>query len=73
MGTARYDSVADFYIEGWPDYYGDPVSTSLLSVLGPVEGLGVLDVACGHGRLTREIARRGASHVCRLHVVHSER
>lgn len=68
MGTARYDSVADFYIEGWPDHYGDPVSTALLWVLGPVEGLGVLDVACGHGRLTREIARRGASRVCGLDI-----
>jgi len=30
-------------------------------MLGPVTGLRVLDVACGHGRITRELARRGAS------------
>lgn len=30
-------------------------------MLGPVAGLQVLDVACGHGRMTRELARRGAS------------
>jgi 2-polyprenyl-3-methyl-5-hydroxy-6-metoxy-1,4-benzoquinol methylase len=29
-------------------------------VLGPVSGLRVLDIACGHGRFTRALARRGA-------------
>ena len=68
MNTARYDSVAEFYIDGWPDDYSDAVSSSLLSVLGPAAGRKVLDVACGHGRLTREIARRGASQVCGLDI-----
>jgi SAM-dependent methyltransferase len=59
MPTARYDAVADFYVTEF-DSPDDAVSTALLSLLGPVTGLRVLDVACGHGRLTRELARRGA-------------
>jgi 2-polyprenyl-3-methyl-5-hydroxy-6-metoxy-1,4-benzoquinol methylase len=60
MVQARYDAVADFYIEGF-NSIGDPASLALLDLLGPVTGLQVLDVACGHGRITRELARRGAS------------
>jgi SAM-dependent methyltransferase len=58
--TARYDSVAEFYQSGWRDSYGDPVSVALFDLLGPVRGARVLDLACGHGRITRELARRGA-------------
>jgi 2-polyprenyl-3-methyl-5-hydroxy-6-metoxy-1,4-benzoquinol methylase len=36
------------------------VSAALLAAVGPVDGLRALDVACGHGRMTRELARRGA-------------
>ena len=32
----------------------------MLDLLGSPAGLRVLDLACGHGRLTRELARRGA-------------
>lgn len=60
MARARYDEAADFYVDGWADTYDDPASQALLSVLGSVEGLSVLDAACGHGRYTREILRRGA-------------
>ena len=60
MVQARYDAVADFYIKGF-DSIDDPASKALLDLLGPVAGLQVLDVACGHGRITRELARRGAS------------
>src|ERR1700734_3731665 len=60
MVQARYDAVAQFYIEGF-DSIDDPASRALLDLLGPVAGLQVLDVACGHGRMTRELARRGAS------------
>jgi 2-polyprenyl-3-methyl-5-hydroxy-6-metoxy-1,4-benzoquinol methylase len=59
MVLSRYDAVADFYISGF-DATDDPASAALLDVLGPVAGLRVLDVACGHGRITRELARRGA-------------
>ncbi|MEP7024764.1 MAG: class I SAM-dependent methyltransferase [Actinomycetota bacterium] len=59
MAQARYDAVADFYADGF-DAIGDPASVALLDLLGPVCGLHVLDVACGHGRITRELARRGA-------------
>jgi SAM-dependent methyltransferase len=58
---ARYDAVADFYAAGWTDDLGDPVSSCLLELTGAVTGRRVLDVACGHGRVSRELARRGAS------------
>jgi 2-polyprenyl-3-methyl-5-hydroxy-6-metoxy-1,4-benzoquinol methylase len=60
MVQARYDAVADFYIDGF-DSIDDPASRALLDLLGPIAGLQILDVACGHGRITRELARRGAS------------
>ena len=59
MTQARYDAVADFYTSGF-DSTDDPATRALLDLLGPVAGLRVLDVACGHGRITRELARRGA-------------
>src|ERR1700685_2364479 len=59
MAQVRYDAVAEFYIEGF-DSMDDPASRALMHLLGPVAGLQVLDVACGHGRITRELARRGA-------------
>jgi SAM-dependent methyltransferase len=59
MSIARYDAVADFYVAGNASI-DDSVSVALLDLLGPVTGTRVLDVACGHGRITRELARRGA-------------
>ncbi len=61
MAHARYDDVADFYEAGWTDSYADSVSTALFDLLGPVSGQRLLDVASGHGRITRELARRGAT------------
>ncbi|GAA0481666.1 hypothetical protein Ade02nite_57170 [Paractinoplanes deccanensis] len=59
MVMARYDAVADFYDAGFSDP-DDPVLRSLLELAGPVSGLRVLDLACGHGRVSRELAARGA-------------
>lgn len=59
MTGARYDAVADFYEAGFSDPT-DPIVMALLDHLGPLTGLRVLDIACGHGRVTRELARRGA-------------
>ena len=59
MTEARYDAVADFYTAAF-DVIDDPASEALLSLLGPPAGRRVADVACGHGRITRELARRGA-------------
>ena len=59
MPEARYDAIADFYAAAF-DEIDDPASTALLDLLGPPAGLRVLDIACGHGRITRELARRGA-------------
>jgi len=59
MHQARYDAIADFYAAAF-DSTADSVSQTLLSLLGPVTGLRILDIACGHGRIAREIARSGA-------------
>lgn len=58
---ARYDDVAEYYASGWTDDLTDPVSVSLFELLGDVAGQRVLDVACGHGRISRGLARKGAS------------
>jgi SAM-dependent methyltransferase len=60
MTVARYDAAADFYVAGF-DSTDDLVSLTLLGLIGPVAGHRVLDIACGHGRITRELARRGAA------------
>lgn len=58
--TARYDAVADSYASGPDRYDGSAVST-LLDLIGSEVGGRALDVACGHGLLARELARRGAT------------
>jgi ubiquinone/menaquinone biosynthesis C-methylase UbiE len=58
--VARYDEIADFYVAGWSDTLDDSVSACLFGLLGPVAGLRVLEIACGHGRISRKLARQGA-------------
>jgi SAM-dependent methyltransferase len=65
---ARYDAVADFYAAGWPDELDDAVSRCLLGLAGSVAGQRVLEVACGHGRIARELARRDAAAVVGIDV-----
>jgi SAM-dependent methyltransferase len=60
MRVSRYDKVAGFYDAGFSDP-DDPVLTALLNLLGPLRGRRVLDLACGHGRVAREVARLGAT------------
>jgi SAM-dependent methyltransferase len=60
LQPARYDQVADFYEQFAPDLYADPPMLALLQLIGDAAGLRLLDLACGHGRLARELARRGA-------------
>jgi SAM-dependent methyltransferase len=60
MTGSRYDAVADFYEASFSDLT-DPVMLALLDNLGPPAGLRLLDIACGHGRVTRELARHGAT------------
>ncbi|WP_327584226.1 class I SAM-dependent methyltransferase [Nonomuraea sp. NBC_00507] len=59
-GAARYDDVADFYTAGWTDAVDDPAAVRLLALLEPIAGRRVLEIACGHGRISRALARRGA-------------
>ncbi|MBB5838724.1 class I SAM-dependent methyltransferase [Kribbella italica] len=59
--SARYDEVADYYAAGWSDDLSDPTTVALLDLLGPVADRDVLEIACGHGRVSRGLARLGAS------------
>lgn len=59
-GSARYDEVADFYVSGQSETFDSEVDVALFDLVGAVDGARVLDLACGHGRIARELARRGA-------------
>jgi 2-polyprenyl-3-methyl-5-hydroxy-6-metoxy-1,4-benzoquinol methylase len=64
--TARraWDSAAeawDDFVESGKDWYRTEVhGPALLETCGDVNGLDVLDLGCGQGFLSRELARRGA-------------
>jgi ubiquinone/menaquinone biosynthesis C-methylase UbiE len=58
--AARYDLIGDFYLDVVGMEVGDSTAATLLDLLGDVRGMRVLDLACGHGRIARELARRGA-------------
>jgi SAM-dependent methyltransferase len=59
--VARYDQIADFYEQRSGKTVSDPATAALLDLAGDVGGLRLLEVACGQGRVARELARRGAA------------
>jgi SAM-dependent methyltransferase len=59
VGMARYDVIARAYAAR-PDDYSVPATVSLLDLLGRVNGQRMLDLACGHGPISRQLARLGA-------------
>lgn len=68
--VADYDKNTDSY-QRWAA--GDSIYwllewTVLLRTIGPVEGLDVLDVACGEGRLSRALMERGARSVIGIDI-----
>ena len=59
--AARYDEVADWY-DQWVGGASAVICEQAPDLLpNPLAGQRVLDVACGQGRLSRELARRGAT------------
>ena len=58
--TPRYDLISEFYLGVVGTEAGDPVAATLLGLLGDVRGTRVLDLACGHGPIARQLGRRGA-------------
>src|SRR5437763_10513637 len=58
---ARYDPIADFYEDFASGAPSGAVDMALLDLAGDMTGLRLLDLACGHGRFARELARRGAA------------
>jgi SAM-dependent methyltransferase len=59
--VARYDQMADFYEQRSGKSVSDPGTAALLDLAGDVCGLRLLEVACGQGRVARELAGRGAT------------
>jgi SAM-dependent methyltransferase len=59
--VARYDDIAEFYEQRSGKTVSDPATAALLDLAGDVGGLRLLEVACGPGRVARELARRGAT------------
>lgn len=61
MGTSRYDTVADWYL-GWSETWsaGFVCDRNVGLIPDRLEGERWLDAACGAGRTSRELARRGA-------------
>ncbi|HEV7758845.1 MAG TPA: class I SAM-dependent methyltransferase [Acidimicrobiales bacterium] len=64
--SARYDLIAAAYASGEDDL-SSPAVAALLDLAGPLRGQRVLDLACGHGPVARDLARSGA-HVVGLDI-----
>src|SRR5438034_11701025 len=62
MSSARYDEFAQWYDESvrGESNAGDFALPYRFALTGAVGGQTVLDLACGQGRIARELARRGA-------------
>ena len=60
--AARYDAIAERYVALVASHSipHDTAIPALLDLLGPVAGRPVLDLACGTGQLSRELAATGA-------------
>ncbi len=57
--TSRYDEIAGLYQEFSRNVPDHVVIAALLDLIGPVAENRLLDLACGNGRIARELARRG--------------
>src|SRR5512132_4094099 len=53
--VARYDAIADFYDATAVKAVIDQATATLLDLAGEVAGMSVLDLACGQGRVAREL------------------
>ena len=63
MTTTPYDKIAEWYVEwirGFEDSAGQEW-LALSTLMGDIGGQRVCDLACGHGRTARWLARAGAS------------
>ena len=57
---ARYDEFAEWY-EQWTSGFGPCLISAHPELMPAMATLRVLDLACGHGRLSRDLARAGAN------------
>ncbi|HEY9310716.1 class I SAM-dependent methyltransferase [Williamsia sp.] len=64
MTQPGYDALADLYAETFPDPYLTPIERHVVAAFadlvreGPIEGV-VLDVGCGLGQVSADLARQG--------------
>lgn len=62
QARAPYDAIAEWYdVNVGGPLHEEVVLPSMLELVGDVAGLRLVDVACGQGIITRELAKHGAS------------